>query len=139
MDRSFGHLLLHTYDLKKIFYGLGSGLRQNLDWKDFKYLHCCVPPLLEQKEIVKFLDKAAAKIDKVIDTEKSKITLLEEYRTRLISDVVTGKLDVREVAAQLPEETEEPEDIEDIEPFGDQEDCVGIEEELIPDIETDES
>ena len=138
LDRSFGHLLLHTYDLKKIFYGLGSGLRQNLDWKDFKYLPCCVPSLPEQKEIVKFLDKAAAKIDKVIDTEKSKITLLNEYRTRFISDVVTGKIDVREAAAGLPEETEEPEEIEEIEPFGDPEDCDGIGEELVSGIETDE-
>ena len=34
------------------------------------------------------------------------ISLLREYRTRLIADVVTGKLDVREVAAELPEEEE---------------------------------
>jgi len=37
MTREYGHLLLHTYDLMKVFYGLGSGLRQNLDWTDFKY------------------------------------------------------------------------------------------------------
>jgi type I restriction enzyme, S subunit len=48
MDHQYGHLLLHSYDLKKVFYGLGSGLRQNLDWQDFKYLPCCVPPLLER-------------------------------------------------------------------------------------------
>ncbi|NQX00404.1 hypothetical protein HQ447_07065 [bacterium] len=35
------------------------------------------------------------------------ITLLREYRTRLTADVVTGKLDVRAAAAQLPEEAEE--------------------------------
>ena len=43
MKREYGHSLLHAYDLRKIFYGLGSGLRQNLDWRDFKYLPC-VPP-----------------------------------------------------------------------------------------------
>jgi type I restriction enzyme S subunit len=37
------------------------------------------------------------------------MALLREYRTRLIADAVTGKLDVREAAAQLPEEAEEPE------------------------------
>ncbi len=37
------------------------------------------------------------------------IDLLREYRTRLIADVVTGKLDVREAAARLPDEVEEPE------------------------------
>lgn len=44
LQPEFGYLLLHTYDLKKVFYGLGSGLRQNLDWCDFKYLPCVVPP-----------------------------------------------------------------------------------------------
>ncbi len=44
LDSNFGYLLLHTYDVKKIFYGLGSGLRQNLDWQDFKRLPCLVPP-----------------------------------------------------------------------------------------------
>ena len=41
------------------------------------------------------------------------VALLREYRTRLIADVVTGKLDVREVAARLPEEAEEAELIDD--------------------------
>jgi type I restriction enzyme S subunit len=39
------------------------------------------------------------------------ISLLREYRTRLIANVVTGKLDVREAAARLPEEAKEPEDV----------------------------
>ncbi len=43
------------------------------------------------------------------------ISLLREYRTRLISDVVTGKLDVREAAARLPEEAEEPEPLDQAE------------------------
>ena len=37
----------------------------------------------------------------------AKIELVQEYRTRLIADVVTGKLDVREAAAQLPDESDE--------------------------------
>ena len=53
MSREYGHLLLHTYDLKKVFYGLGSGLRQNLSWSDFKYLPCLVPPHPEQIAIVR--------------------------------------------------------------------------------------
>ena len=44
MSQEYGYLLLHTYDLKKVFYGLGSGLRQSLSWDDFKYLPCLVPP-----------------------------------------------------------------------------------------------
>ena len=55
IDPRYGHLLLHAYDLKKVFYGLGSGLRQNLGWSDFKYLPCLVPPLEEQAAIVPLL------------------------------------------------------------------------------------
>ena len=48
----------------------------------------------------------AQRIDREID-------LLREYRTRLIADVVTGKLDVREAAARLPDEVEEPEPLDE--------------------------
>jgi type I restriction enzyme S subunit len=44
-----------------------------------------------------------------IAAARKEIRLLHEYRTRLISDVVTGKLDVREAAARLSDEAEEPE------------------------------
>jgi len=54
-------------------------------------------------------------LDTAAQTAHSEISLLREYRTRLIADVVTGKLDVREVAANLPEEAEEPEVLDEIE------------------------
>ena len=57
VDRKFGHKLLHTYDLMKVFYGLGSGLRQNLGWEDFKYLPCILPPYEEQVAIATYLGK----------------------------------------------------------------------------------
>ena len=47
------------------------------------------------------------------------ISLLREYRTRLIADVVTGKLDVREAAARLPDEIEEPEPLDEAEALSD--------------------
>ncbi|MGI6604109.1 MAG: hypothetical protein ACOX2S_03395 [bacterium] len=73
---------------------------------------CCfpLPPLPEQTVIAEYLDAQTAKIDAAIAASRREIELLREYRTRLIADVVTGKVDVREVAAQLPEEL--PEDIE---------------------------
>lgn len=43
------------------------------------------------------------------------IDLLRELRTRLIADVVTGKLDVREVAERLPDERDEPEPLDEVE------------------------
>ena len=43
------------------------------------------------------------------------IALMREYRTRLIMDLVTGKFDVREEAARMPEEIEEPEPVDESE------------------------
>ena len=62
-----------------------------------------LPPLDEQAAIVRYLDKATADIDIATDRARRQIDLLKEYRTRLIADVVTGKLDVREAATGLPE------------------------------------
>ena len=60
-----------------------------------------LPPLSEQSAIVAYLNKATADIDAAIDRARREIDLLGEYRTRLIADVVTGKVDVREAAAEL--------------------------------------
>ena len=54
-----------------------------------------IPPLSEQTAIVAYIDKATAAIDADIDRAQREIELLGEYRTRLIADVVTGKVDVR--------------------------------------------
>ena len=70
-----------------------------------------VPPIYEQSAIVAHLDKATAEIDAAIAPARRQVELVEEYRTRLIADVVTGKLDVREVAAQLPDEAEDHEPV----------------------------
>jgi len=72
-----------------------------------KALPCPLPPLPEQTAIVEYLDAQTAKIDAAIAALRCEIDLLREYRERLIADVVTGKVDVREVAAQLPEEPPE--------------------------------
>jgi type I restriction enzyme S subunit len=68
------------------------------------------PPLPEQTAIVEYLDAQTAKIDAAIAATRREIELLREYRTRLIADVVTGKVDVREVAAKLPDEPPEEEE-----------------------------
>ena len=62
-----------------------------------------LPLLPEQHAIVRYLDDGDRRIRRHISATRRQITLLREYRTRLIADVVTGKLDVREVAAVLPE------------------------------------
>ena len=62
-----------------------------------------LPPVVEQRAIVQYLDDASASIDRTISTTQRQIGLLGEYHTRLIADVVTGKIDVREAAAKLPD------------------------------------
>ena len=65
-------------------------------------LHLPVPPVQEQKRIADQIRVATANIDAAISRARRQIELLREYRTRLIADVVTGKLDVRDAAAELP-------------------------------------
>jgi type I restriction enzyme S subunit len=93
MMQDYGHLLLHAYDLKKVFYGLGSGLRQNLDWRDFKYLPCVIPSLPEQAAIVRFLDYMDRRIRKYIRIKQRLIKLLEEQKQAIIHRAVTRGFD----------------------------------------------
>ena len=71
------------------------------------------PPVTEQKSIVRFLDSVLTQVDQATAVALREISLLLEYRTRLIADVVTGKLDVRAAAAKLPDETDESESLDD--------------------------
>ncbi len=66
-----------------------------------KNLRLALPPLSEQAAIARFLDSMTEKLRKGISQAQKKIELLREYHTRLIADVVTGKLDVRDAAAGL--------------------------------------
>ena len=86
------------------------------------------PPAEEQMAIVRHLDHASANIDTTISRALREIELLGEYRTRLIADVVTGKLDVREAAATLPEV--DPADLEAIIEIDD-----AAADELVPELE----
>ena len=65
-----------------------------------------LPPFTEQLRITDHVATETGSFTESITSLEQEITLLREYRTRLIADVVTGKLDVREVAAGLPEEIE---------------------------------
>jgi type I restriction enzyme S subunit len=74
-----------------------------------KNYRLAIPPRSEQEQICAQIRSECASLDEAIQRSEREITLLREYRTRLIADVVTGKLDVREVAQHLPDETEGPE------------------------------
>jgi type I restriction enzyme S subunit len=72
---------------------------------DIKALTVLVPLLHEQDSICEYLDSNLATYDVAISRLEREIELLREYRTRLVADVVTGKLDVREATAGLPDDT----------------------------------
>ena len=72
------------------------------------------PDLEEQSTVLDWIGDATAELEVLVDSARQEIDLLVEYRTRLIADVVTGKLDVREAAAKLPDiDTLEGEDASD--------------------------
>jgi len=76
-----------------------------------------MPPLIEQKSIVIYLDEKCEQFDTLIVKLNDEITLFAEYRTRLISDVVTGKMDVRGVAVpgyKTVMDVAEDEDVEEV-------------------------
>ena len=69
-----------------------------------------LPPYCEQAAILNVIEASEVWLQDAALLTKREIALLREYRTRLIADVVTGKLDVREAAAILPDETNEQEE-----------------------------
>ncbi len=102
-----GHYLLRVLQCTRIawqFQVAAAGVtRYGLTHNAIRSARIPLPPLPEQTAIARYLNKATATVDRTIDLTRRQIALAEEYRTRLISDVVTGKLDVRAAAAELPE------------------------------------
>lgn len=84
-----------------------------------------IPEPEEQSEIARFLYRSLAKINQSMDATRTGIVYVKEYHTRLIADVVTGKLDVREAARHLPPLTEpvvpedEPLDLDEMDDLDD--------------------
>ena len=70
---------------------------------DLKYVTVAMPSLSEQAAIASFLDKGTRDAESGINRARRRIELLREYGTRVIADVVTGKLDVRKAVVRLGE------------------------------------
>ncbi|HRN70081.1 MAG TPA: restriction endonuclease subunit S [Candidatus Woesebacteria bacterium] len=104
LTSEYAYHLLHSYDIRKIFYSLGSGLRQNLSITDFKFLPIVQPPHNEQKNIVSYVIDKTESIDKQISEVEKQINYIQEYKQSLISKVVTGKIDVRNINNNLSED-----------------------------------
>lgn len=103
---------------------------RGINIRDLKRIELVVPTVDEQAEIVAYLENATRDIVAAADRTHREITFLREYRTRLIADVVTGKLDVREAAAQLPDEAEESESPDEIDAMTDSENTLAGETDI---------
>lgn len=87
--------VLHSFDIKKLFYSMGGGIRQGLNWQGLKKIDIPLPPLDEQRAIVAYIEEKCQKVDTLITELQAEIDYLKEYKQRLIADVVTGQVNVQ--------------------------------------------
>lgn len=88
--------------------------RNRLYWEDFKQMQSTCPPFDEQVMISNSIRERTATLDNVMQRIIREIWLLREYRAHLISDVVTGKLDVRGIDLPATADAEVPEESNDL-------------------------
>lgn len=86
------YYLLHAFDLKKGFYGMGSGVRQGLNYDEVKELRIVIPTQKEQDEIVSFLDDQCVQIDKLIEEVKANIEEYRDWKDSFIFEAITKGL-----------------------------------------------
>jgi type I restriction enzyme, S subunit len=89
----FAFQFLSVWDSSKAIYGYGSGLRQNLDFSDFKRMPIAIPPPAEQATIVRFLEWAGGRLERTIRAKRKIIALLNEQKQAIIHRAVTRGLD----------------------------------------------
>ena len=87
--------------------------REGLTLHSIRGFKVALPTAAEQQHILDEIRGQTGQLAVATATAQGEVDLLREYRTRLIADVVTGKLDVREAAARLPDEDEEPEPLDE--------------------------
>ena len=88
--------LFKAMDSMKLFHAMGTGIRLTLSFDELKKQIIPIPPIDEQKAIVDYIENRCNRIDSLINNLKKEIDNLQEYKLRLISDVVTGQVDVRD-------------------------------------------
>ena len=94
VNSKYFYYLLHAYDLMKVFYNMGNGVRQGLNYNEFSKLMVVTPMEEEQQKIVDYLDVKCAEIDSIIEIEKEQLIVLDEYKKTIIYEYVTGKKEV---------------------------------------------
>lgn len=103
-------LQLHVADLCKVFYGMGGGVRQSIGFKEIRKLVIAIPPVEEQQHILDRVHIIEKPINCAIQNSRDIIAELENLKMRLISDTVTGKIDV--CGIEIPEYEFVDEDID---------------------------
>lgn len=113
LDREYANYLLRSRGMVDqylvISRGVGS-IQRNIYWSSLKRVIVPVPPKEEQERIVTYLKETAIKMQNAIQYLTKEVETLEEYKTKLISDVVTGKIDVRNITVPEYEYVEDTAD-----------------------------
>jgi len=85
---------MRAWDLLKVFYSMGSGLRQSMKYEDLRRMPVVLPSLKEQQAIVRYLTQMNKSKNEIISETAKAVSLLKERRAALINAAVTGKIDV---------------------------------------------
>lgn len=93
IELSYAFYLLHAYDLTKVFYSLGGGVRQTMKFDHLKRLPIFLPQPDEQRAIASFLDRETEKIDALVAKKERLIELLQEKQTALITQAASKGLE----------------------------------------------
>lgn len=92
INSRYYHYLLHSYDVLKVFYNMGNGVRQGLNYSEFSKLLVLEPSIEEQQVIASFLDSKCSQIDSLVADIEKQIDTLEEYKKSVITEAVTKGL-----------------------------------------------
>ena len=94
VNSKYYHYLLHSYDIIKVFYNMGNGVRQGLNFSEFAKLLLLEPTTVEQQQIADYLDIKCSEIDTLIVDKKRQLDILADYKKSIIYEYVTGKKEV---------------------------------------------
>lgn len=86
------YYVMHAYDLIKGFYGMGSGVRQGLNFDEVKTIKVPFPSINEQKEIVAYLDEQVEQIDSIIGEARSTVEEYKKWKQSIVFETVTKGL-----------------------------------------------
>ena len=94
INTTYYHYLLHAFDVMKVFYNMGNGVRQGLNFSEFSHLMLFEPSVEEQHRIADYLDSKCSRIDSIIQKKQELLVNLDTYKKSLIYEYVTGKKEV---------------------------------------------